>query len=148
MATTAIHADELEIGRRYQLGSYEMTEDEIVGFAQQWDPQGFHIDAGIAETGAYGGLIASGIHTIAVYQRLSVTGVFDDWSVIAGRALHDVRFLRPVRPGDVLTGTVTIEGIVFDDRQRALVTTSAELINQRGDAVLTLVLDAFVRARR
>ncbi|MFW0793991.1 MaoC/PaaZ C-terminal domain-containing protein [Gordonia sp. CPCC 205515] len=141
------YADDLVVGHRYQLDSYTLDEAELVEFARQWDPQGFHIDAAVADAGAYGGLIASGIHTIAIYQRLSVTGVFDHWSVIAGRTLNDVRFLRPVRPGDTLTGTVLIDAIEFDDRGRALVTTSAEIVNQDGSAVLTLVVDAYVRAR-
>lgn len=140
-------AEDLVVGHRYSLDSYSLDERELVEFARQWDPQGFHIDSGIADAGAYGGLIASGIHTIAIYQRLAVTGVFDHWSVIAGRQLTDVVFRRPVRPGDTLTGTVIIDDIAFDDRRRALVTTSAELVNQRGAAVLSLVVSAYVRAR-
>ncbi|MGV9709112.1 MaoC/PaaZ C-terminal domain-containing protein [Gordonia sp. NPDC003424] len=140
-------ADDLAVGHRYRLDSYTVDEAELVEFARQWDPQGFHIDPEVADAGAYGGLIASGIHTLAIYQRLAVLGVFNHWSVIAGRELSDVRFLRPVRPGDTLTGTVGIDEIAFDERGRAMVTTSAELVNQRGAAVLSLVVGAYVRAR-
>ncbi|MFZ2177329.1 MAG: MaoC/PaaZ C-terminal domain-containing protein, partial [Rhodococcus sp. (in: high G+C Gram-positive bacteria)] len=110
-------------------------------------PQSFHIDKDVAEAGQFGGLIASGIHTIAVYQRLSITRVFANWSVIAGRRLRDVRFLRPVRPNDVLTGTLVIEDIAFDDRSRALLTTSGELVDGDGNRVLSVVVEAYIRAR-
>ncbi|WP_024793991.1 MaoC/PaaZ C-terminal domain-containing protein [Tomitella biformata] len=145
--TLTIYAEDLRKGAAHQLGSHTVTEAELVEFAAQWDPQGFHIDRSVADAGQFGGLIASGIHTLAIYQRLSVVGIFDDWAVIAGRELRSVRFLRPVRPGDALTGTVVIEDIVFDDRARALVTTSAELVDGAGDRVLSLLMDAYVHAR-
>ncbi|MYR06951.1 dehydratase [Gordonia sp. SID5947] len=141
------YADDLQIGERYPLGTHTITEAEVVEYATAWDPQGFHIDKEIADAGAYGGIIASGIHTLAIYQRLAVSGVFGNWSVIAGKSLTDVRFLRPVRPGDTLTGSITVDDVAFDDRGRALVTTSARLANQRAEEVLSLVVEAFVRAR-
>ncbi|MBD1319661.1 MaoC family dehydratase N-terminal domain-containing protein [Gordonia hankookensis] len=141
------YADDLQVGDRYPLDTYTVTESEVIDYATAWDPQSFHIDKEIAEAGAYGGLIASGIHTLAIYQRLAVSGVFGGWSVIAGKSLTDVRFLRPVRPDDTLTGSIVIEAIDFDERGRALVTTRAELVNQRGERVMTLVVEAFVRVQ-
>lgn len=113
-----VYADDLDVGRVYQLDSYTLTEDEIVQFAKTWDPQIFHVDKAAAEAGAYGGLIASGLHTLSIYQRLAVTGSFGEWSVIAGKRLSDVQFLRPVRPGDTLTGTLVIDAVDIDPRSR------------------------------
>lgn len=147
---SVIYAEDLRKGATYELGPHTVSEDELVGFASQWDPQDFHIDKETADAGQFGGLIASGIHTLAVYQRLSVLGMIGGWSVIAGRSLQNVRFLRPVRPGDVLTVSVVIEDIVFDERPvkaRALVTTSAVMSNGDGDQVLSMIIDAYVRAR-
>lgn len=142
-----VHGEDLEIGRVYRLGSHTFTESDIVDFATAWDPLGIHVDSIAADDGAYGGLIASGLHTLAVYQRLAVTSVLTGWNVIAGRCMRDVRFLRPVRPGNTLSGTLVIDDIVFDDRDRTLVTTAAELVNERGERVMTAEVEALVRAR-
>lgn len=142
-----VYGRDLKIGDKYPLGSHTISEQEIIDFAGSWDPQDFHIDKAAAEAGAYDGLIASGIHTIAVYQRLAVEHVFCNWRIIAGRSLRDLHFLRPVRPGDTLTGTVVIEDVRFDDGNRALVSSSAELVNQKGKPVLSLVLDSYIRDR-
>ncbi len=147
MTDAIVYAEDVAKGTAYQLGSYTVTEDELVEFATQWDPQAFHIDKNFADAGQFGGLIASGIQTLAIYQRLVVKEVFSQWSVIAGRSLRDVRFLRPVRPGDVLTGTVAIDDVEFDDRARALVTMTAELVNGEGKSVLSAVVDAYIRTR-
>ena len=144
---SGVYADDLEVGRVYQLDSYTLTEDEIVEFAKTWDPQIFHVDKAAAEAGAYGGLIASGLHTLSIYQRLAVAGSFGEWNVIAGKRFSDVQFLRPVRPGDTLTGTLVIDAVDIDPRGRALVTTTAELVNDRGAAVLSVTVDAYVRTR-
>lgn len=142
-----VYGEDIEVGRKYQLSSHTITEQELVDFAIAWDPQGFHIDKDVAEAGEYEGLIASGLHSLSVYQRLTVLDVFSRWSVIAGRRLRDVRFLRPVRPGYTLTGTVEIQDVTFDDRNRALVTTVAELTDNHGVPVLSAVVEVFVRAR-
>lgn len=134
-------------GSTYELGSYTLAEAELIGFAAAWDPQIFHTDEAVAAAGAYGGLIASGVQTIAIYQRLAVLAVFRHWSVIAGRGMREVRFLRPVRPGDTLTGAMKIDTVHFDSRGRALVATSGELVNQSGAPVLRLELDVYVRAQ-
>ncbi|MDL9945478.1 MaoC/PaaZ C-terminal domain-containing protein [Gordonia sp. ABSL11-1] len=109
-------------------------------------PQSLHVDAAAA-SGAFGGLIASGIHSLAIFQRLAVQGAFADWQVIAGRRLVDVEFRRPVRPEDALTGSMTIDDIVVDDRGRALVIAAAALVDQDERTVLTTVIEVLVRAR-
>ncbi|MCT7293963.1 MaoC/PaaZ C-terminal domain-containing protein (plasmid) [Rhodococcus pyridinivorans] len=142
-----VYGQNIEAGRWYRLGTHPITEQELIEFATAWDPQGFHIDKAVAEDGTYGGLIASGLHTLAVYQRLAVSSVFADWSVIAGRTLREVRFLRPVRPGDTLSGTLTVKEVVDGDHNRTLVTTWAELTNQHRKPVLNATVDAYVHTR-
>jgi len=140
-------ADDLAVGQVFEFGTHHVTEEELLDFARQWDPQDFHVDKAAAEKGVYGGLIASGLHTMSIYQRLAVTGVLVKWRVIAGKRLGDVVFLRPVRPGDTLTGSTVIDAIDFDDRNRALVTSSAELRNTDGKPVMRTVVEAYVHAR-
>ncbi|MFQ6330928.1 MaoC/PaaZ C-terminal domain-containing protein [Nocardia sp. CWNU-33] len=142
-----IHADDLTVGERYEFAHHTVTEQEMIDFASVWDPQLFHTDREVADKGQFGGLIASGLHTLSIYQRLAVTRVSGRWNVIAGRKIREAKFLRPVRPNDVLTGSMVIEEVSLDDRARGLVTTSAELVNGVGVAVLSVVSDVFVHSR-
>lgn len=142
-----IRVEDLRSGQVIALGSHPVTEAEIVEFARAWDPQDFHVDKELAAARAYGGLIASGIHTMAVYQRLCVDGVLRRLPVIAGKRLAETVFLRPVRPGDTLTGTMTVDAVEFDDRGRALVTSTGELVNDDGKPVFRTVVEAYMRVR-
>lgn len=143
--TALTYGADLRPGAHYDLGSYTLSEQESVAFAEAWDPQVFHVDKAAAADGAYGGLIASGVQTLGIYQRLAVLAVFRRWSVIAGRGLRDVRFLRPLRPGDTLRGVMTLDAVTPDDRGRALVTSTSVLTNQNGRRVLQLIADVYVR---
>ncbi|UTT51106.1 MULTISPECIES: MaoC/PaaZ C-terminal domain-containing protein [Rhodococcus] len=142
------YAEDLTIGHDFSLGSHTVTEAELVDFATRWDRQWFHIDKQAAGHGPFGGLIASGLHTLAILQRLTVESAGRHWATIAGRGIRDVRFRSPVRPGDVLTGNVVISDIVFDNRGRALVTTDCRVVNGEGQVVLTVLIDAYLHARR
>lgn len=140
-------ADELPVGEEIDCGSYELTHAEIVDFARQWDPQYFHIDPERAAGSDFGGLIASGVHTLSIYQRLAVLGVYDRYDVIAGRELRSVRFVRPVRAGDVLTCTITVRSVEPDKPGRSAVIIEGRLHNQLGKAVLEIELDCLIRSR-
>lgn len=141
------YAEDLTVGDVIDLGSHTVEESELLDFATAWDPQDFHIDHAVAEKGYFGGLIASGVHSIAVLQRLSVLGAYRNLSVIGGRSLRDVQFRRPVRPGDTLTGTMRVEGVELDDRGRGLVTSTGHLRDPEGNVVLEMVTEAYVRRR-
>lgn len=146
-AAELVYAEDMHVGQQVELGSYEVTDADLVEFASAWDPQWFHVDSEAAEQGQFGGLIASGIHTLAILTRLTFEAVGYRWAMIAGRGFKELRFPRPVRPGDVLTGEVVLSDIAFDDRERALVTTQSTLVEQHGRPVLTVQLEAYVHAR-
>ena len=94
-ATDGRHAEDFTVGEECDLGTYEVTEQEVIAFASHWDPQDIHIDPGHAETGGrYGGLIASGLHTLAILQRLQVLGRREHWNVIAGQGTVAMEILR------------------------------------------------------
>ncbi|MGU3290950.1 MaoC/PaaZ C-terminal domain-containing protein [Williamsia sp. M5A3_1d] len=141
-----IHADELEVGSVWPLGSHTPTEDEIIDFARQWDPQRFHTDRAFAADHFFGGIIASGIHTMAIFQRLAVPAVFDRWATIAGRGMNDVRLLRPVRPGMELTGSITVDAVELHRPDRARVSLMG-LLDSPDGAVLTMALEIAARRR-
>ncbi|NMM84077.1 hypothetical protein B2J88_06850 [Rhodococcus sp. SRB_17] len=143
-----VYAEDLRIGQTLTLGSYTVSEDEILDFATQWDPQWFHTDKKAAESGVFGGLIGSGVHTLAICQKLVVASIFDRWHVIAGKSMRDVRFLRPLRPGDTLTGELTVDNVVLDNRSRGLVTTTAQLVDSHGNRMFEVVTEAYLHCRQ
>ncbi|MCW2783803.1 MAG: hypothetical protein JWP74_320 [Marmoricola sp.] len=122
-----LYAEDLVEGVTHELGTYLVTAEDIVEFASRWDPQGFHVDEDVARAGVFGGLIASGIHSLAIVQRLAVTGLFQKWAVIAGRSLTDLQMTSPVRPGMELRGTLRVDAVEEKGPDRALVHQSVVL---------------------
>jgi acyl dehydratase len=138
-------AEQLAIGQPIELGSYTVSREEILEFARQWDPQPFHVDEEVAHDSWFGELIASGLHTLAVFQRLAVLGAYRHWDVVAGRRLHDVQLTGPVTAGTTLHAVVTVESVQYTRPGRALVTQRGVVRN--GDAqVLVVLVDAYVRS--
>lgn len=140
-------AEDMPVGEELDCGSYEVSERDIIDFARQWDPQYFHVDPQAAVDSVFGGIIASGVHTTAIFQRLAATAMYARYDVIAGKELRRVRFLRPVSGGDMLTGSVRIRAVVPDGRGRCVVTMVGTLRNQHGSPVFTLEVDSLVRSR-
>lgn len=136
MGARTVSADDLAPGHRVQLGTHTISEDELVRFAGEWDPQWFHTDAEAAANGHFGGLIASGIHTLAVYQKLCVAEIYSTWDVLAGRGFDSLRFVAPVRPDDTLTGWIEVTEVLPRNDRYASVTTSVDLRNQSDETVL------------
>lgn len=145
----SIHAEDLQPGLVLELGSHPVTEAEIIDFASQWDPHYFHVDPERAkEESRYAGLIASGLHTLSIYQRLWVLGRNDEWNVIAGAGIDNVRLLRPVRPGDVLTARSEVRDVRLEaEKQRGYVVFSGRVVNQHDKPVLELEIGAYVAMR-
>lgn len=137
----------MPVGVEIDCGSYELTEQEIIAFGRLWDPQYFHVDPAAAAHGTFGGVIASGVHTTAIFQRLATLAVYNRYDVIAGREIRALRFLTPVRAGDVLTGSVVLRSVEPARRGRCLVTIAGTLTNQEGVPVLDLEVDSLVRSR-
>lgn len=149
VSASEIYAEDLRVGTSWQLGEHAVTAEEIIAFAEQWDPQFFHTEPVRAEReGELGGLIASGIHTMAIYQRLEILRRERHWHVIGGTGMEHLQLRRPVRPGDVLAGRTTISGSRLQpERSRGLLTFAGELTNQHGEVVMTLTLSAYLRMR-
>ncbi|MGP3534195.1 MaoC/PaaZ C-terminal domain-containing protein [Microbacterium sp. RD1] len=140
-------AEDLVVGERIEIGSHTPSLEEIVTFARQWDPQAFHVDEEAAAAGFFGGIIGSGVHSLAILQRLAVTNLLSTWDVIAGRAIRDIELTSPLRPDVTVFGTVTVVAVALRDDSRALVTTRGELRNAGGRAILTKTADSYVRRR-
>lgn len=126
-------------GSVYEFGHTSLSEDEIVDFARTYDPQQIHTDPTWAVTGPFGGLIASGMQTMAACMRLYVDHYISRVASLASPGLDEIRFPRPVRPRDELRVRVTVATarVSRSKPDRGLVHTDVEVLNQDGDVVLS-----------
>lgn len=145
--TRLLAAEDIKPGEEIALGTYTPTREELLEFSRQWDPQTFHVDSGSETAGYFGDVIASGAHTVAIYQRLSVLAVEHTWDVLAGIRLSDVRFMRPVLPDRTLTGYSKIESVELVHPQRGLLTKSGRLTNPEGETIFSIVSEAYIWRR-
>ena len=127
-------------GQVYELGSHEMTEEEILEFARKYDPQPFHVDPDAAKDSIFGGLIASGWHTAAVYMRLYVDSLLEGAASLGSPGVDELRWLKPVRPGDVLSGAFVVTEVTPSSKHptRGTVHFRSEIRNQEGELVSTM----------
>ncbi|GAC1531909.1 MAG: MaoC family dehydratase [Acidimicrobiales bacterium] len=132
--------EDFTVGEQIDLGTITVTEEAIVAFARQFDPQPFHLDPDAAAASPFGGLIASGFHTASMYMRLYVDAVLADSSSQGSPGLEEIRWLQPVRPGDVLRGVLTISAAEPSTRrpERGTVHIVSELFNQADQLVMTM----------
>ncbi|MED1785090.1 MaoC/PaaZ C-terminal domain-containing protein [Brevibacillus fortis] len=135
--------DEISIGQMLVTKSYKMNKEEIIAFASVYDPQYMHIDEEKAKQSRFKGIIASGLHTVNISFKLWVeTGVFGD-DVIAGTGIHNLKFLRPVYPEDVLYVTATV--IEKKERREAgEVTVLLTTFKNEGEQVLEAEMSALI----
>ncbi|MER5538912.1 MaoC/PaaZ C-terminal domain-containing protein [Streptomyces mirabilis] len=85
-----LYAEDLESGAVIDLGHVKVSRQDILGFGKRWDPLPMHTDEKAAAAGPFGGLIASVIHTLAMFQRLQVNGFFARTAIIAGRGMESM----------------------------------------------------------
>ena len=95
--------EDISVGETDSFGSYEVTAEEIVAFAEQYDPQPFHTDPDAAAETPFGGLVASGWHTAAMTMRLLVDGPLSELATRGALGVDELRWRSPVRPGQTLT---------------------------------------------
>ena len=142
-----LFAEDLPVGRTFALGRWKVSAPDIKAFAGAWDPLPMHLDEAAAAETPFGGLIASGLHTMAIAVRLTVEALVADTAVLAGREVRSVRMLRPVRPGMTLTGTVTITERRLRDDGRGVVVWEIELVDETGERMFTMSADSLVHRR-
>jgi acyl dehydratase len=142
-----IYADDLGPGQEIALAAYTLTEDAIVRYAQEWDPIYIHTDPVAGRASGLDGVIASGLQTLAVYQRLAVQAL---WSRVAGGAgrAFEIRFRRPVRPGTTLSGHLRVRSVTpRPERGNAVVIIDAELTGDGGDVMLSVINESVLPLR-
>jgi acyl dehydratase len=137
---TMLYLDDLAPGQVYPLGRRTLSRDEIVAFAREWDPQPFHLDEDVAKGSIYGGLIASGWHTVCVFMRLFADGLLSRAAALGSPGVDELRWLRPVRPGDTLEARLEILEVRPSRSRpdRGSVRARCMVTNQAGNEVLTM----------
>jgi acyl dehydratase len=147
MRDDLLYAEDFKPGMEFHFGSLTLTESDIIAFGREYDPQLMHVSKTAAEAGPWGGIIASGVQTVGVYQRLVVDAVWNRTAVKAGKSIHaDLR--RPVRPDTTLTGTLVVQDVKLrPDRGDGLVTTRSEITDDSGEVVLVLTLEGVMLMR-
>jgi acyl dehydratase len=136
-------------GTTVDCGSFSLSEADIIAFAKEYDPQPFHVDPVAAKAGPFGGLIASGWHTTSMMMRQLVDNYVSPESSLGAAGVDELRWLKPVRPGD----TLHIRATVLEARRssskpdRGVVKTLMELTNQDGDLVMKLTAINFILLR-
>lgn len=135
-----IYLDDFHDGQIIDLGSCTVSREEIIAFASQYDPQPFHTDEEAAKESIYGGLIASGWHTVALFMRLLVDGLLSHAASMGSPGVDEVRWLKPVRPGDTLRARGVVLAVVPSRSKpdRGILRTSYEMFNQSGEQVLSI----------
>jgi acyl dehydratase len=140
--------EDLHPGQRFTSGSHTLDETQIKTFAQQFDPQPFHLDDEAAKDSLFTGLAASGWHTAAITMRLQVESGLPLSGGIIG-AGGELAWPRPTRPGDILH----VESEILEVNpsrsrpDRGMVTVRSETLNQRGEVVQTLTVKLVVPRR-
>jgi acyl dehydratase len=135
-----IYFEDLPAGDVRESPPRTITREEMLAFARQYDPQPFHLDEEAARKTIYGGLIASGWLTVAVMMRLLWDTLLKDAVSLGSPGADEVRWLKPVRPGDTLRARFTVvEAIPSRSKpDRGVVKTLTEVRNQHGEVVMTM----------
>ncbi len=143
-----LYAEDFAPGQEFPFESWTLTERDILEFAGQWDPLPMHIDRDAADRGAHGGLIASGLHTLVIYQRLVVEALWSRTAVVAGRGFRQLQLRRVVRPGTTLTGRALIADVTpRPERGDALLIVDGQIVDDEGFVVLQLISDGVIAGR-
>jgi acyl dehydratase len=132
--------EDFVVGKSIDVGTRTVTEQEILDFAVQFDPQPFHVDREAAAKSIYGGLIASGWHTCSMMMRLMVDNFLIKSSSQGSPGIDELRWLKPVRGGDTLSVSTTALEVrpSTSKPDRGVVLTEWRAINQRGELVCTV----------
>jgi acyl dehydratase len=143
------HFEDFVPGMVAEFGPIVIDEAEVIAFARQYDPQPIHTDPATAASGPFGGLIASGWHTVSLVMRVLVENYIARVASLASPGVDELRWLWPVRPGDRLRVRVTVVEARRSQSKpdRGLVRTKIEALNQDGRVVLSMVAMNLFRCR-
>lgn len=141
--------EDYPVGAVYVGGPVAVSEQDILDFARRYDPQPMHVDKAAAEAGPFGGLIASGWHTGSLMMQMLAKHFVPTPGNLPSPGLDELRWVRPVRPGDRLSLRVVVEGARLSRSKpgQGVVSSLVEVLNQDGDVVMSLKPVSLIRCR-
>ncbi|HHU54050.1 MAG TPA: acyl dehydratase [Clostridiaceae bacterium] len=143
-----MYFEEYIIGTQYQVPTVQLTEQEIIDFATKYDPRPIHIDRTEAAKSRFGGIIASGFHTISACWGEWVKTKIDAEHLVAGMSIDSAEWLKPVYPLDDLDGVVTIvDKKILSKNKYGAISYYLEVKNQNNDIVLKITATAMVECQ-
>ncbi|WP_341702717.1 MaoC family dehydratase [Ferrovibrio sp.] len=143
------YLEDFAVGQVTEFPPRQVSEEEIIAFARAYDPQPFHLDKEAARQSLFGGLCASGWHTIGIMMRLMVDHMIGEYASMGSPGVDQLRWLKPVFPGD----TLHLRGEVLEVKpsrskpDRGVILTRYEMRNQKGEPVLTMIGKGMYRRR-
>lgn len=140
--------EDFEKGDVEKGGTYEVTRDEMVEFAEKYDPQPFHVDEEAARESHFGGLVASGWYTCAVTMRLVVEELLDDHASMGAAGVEEIQWREPVRAGDVLSVRLEVVDKEPWDEKKGLMKYKQETVREGDGAVVASMVPNVLFARR
>ncbi|USG62355.1 MaoC family dehydratase [Sneathiella marina] len=146
---STIYFEDIGVGDKTVFGEKKVTLEEILKFARKYDPQPFHVDEKAANDSIYGGLIASGWHTGGMLMRMMVDNMVNQRAGLGSPGFDDLRWILPVRPGDVLR----FESTVIETRrstsrpEMGVIRAQIFLFNQNDEKVLSVKTIGMMKTR-
>ncbi|PSP90156.1 dehydratase [Halobacteriales archaeon QS_4_69_34] len=132
--------EDVAVGETREFGDRTVDREEMIEFAEQFDPQPFHVDEAAAEQSMFGGLIASGWHTAAMTMGLLVDNLMVESAATGAIGVDDLRWENPVRPGDTLSvRTEVLDKEPWGGGSLGLVRSGTTTLNQDDDTVMSMV---------
>jgi acyl dehydratase len=141
--------EDFEAGQEYPFGPHPVTRQEIVAFAAEFDPQPFHLDEAAASDTLLGGLAASGWYTCALFMKMVALGWLNDSASMGSPGIDSLKWKRPVRPGDVLSGrTIVLATRLSKSRpDRGFLSVRHEVVNARHEPVMIVEHSIMIERR-
>ncbi len=139
----SIYFEDFRVGETIEMGRRLVDRDEVIRFAKEFDPQPFHVDEAAAKDSFFGGLIASGWHTVSMVMRMMCDSYLLDSASLGSPGVDNVKWLHPVRPGDTIRATRTVmEARTSKSKPDVgIVKSRWEVYNQ--DEVLVMTMDGY-----
>jgi acyl dehydratase len=149
MTSHDLYFDDVTIGRRFESQGLTLTEADIIDIALRFDPQPFHIDVEAAKASHFGGIIASGFHTMAVTWRMLYQTGFLVSANLGGPGIDELRWVKPVYAGDTLRATATVREATASKSKpdRGILKLDVATLNQRNETVMTAIFLIMVKRR-
>jgi acyl dehydratase len=137
--------DEFIIGQVFETKSFKLTKEDIMRFAGEFDPQYMHLDEEKANQGRFNGIIASGIHTLAISFKLWVEqGIYGE-DVIAGTRMNNIKFIKPVYPDDELHIVVEVIDKKAKNNETGILTVMLSTFNNKEEKVFEGDLSVLIK---